>query len=151
SEMRRLLANELKRLHILEPLRAIRARIRGLGAKVRLLAVDNTSKATQDEPLLRQYRGPSRLYYEKEETETLGMPPLQAALFTWFHGCMLPTLLRNFDRASMAHGIETRMPFMDWRLVAYGFALPDTAKIGGGFTKRILRMAMEGLIPNSIR
>ena len=32
---------------------------------------------------------------------------------------VLPTILRNFDRVSMAHGIEVRMPFMDWRLVTY--------------------------------
>jgi len=64
---------------------------------------------------------------------------------------MLPTLLRQFDRASMAHGIETRMPFMDWRLVTYGFSLPEASKIGGGVTKRVLRMAMQGLVPDAIR
>jgi asparagine synthase (glutamine-hydrolysing) len=79
------------------------------------------------------------------------MTPLEAALFSWFHGSMLPTLLRQFDRASMAHGIETRMPFMDWRLVTYGFSLPETSKIGGGVTKRVLRMAMQGLVPDAIR
>src|SRR5262249_56031215 len=61
------------------------------------------------------------------------------------------TLLRQFDRASMAHGIETRMPFMDWRLVTYGFSLPEASKIGGGVTKRVLRMAMQGLVPDAIR
>ena len=38
---------------------------------------------------------------------------------------VLPTILRNFDRVSMAHGIEVRMPFMDWRLVTYTMALPE--------------------------
>jgi asparagine synthase (glutamine-hydrolysing) len=79
------------------------------------------------------------------------MTPLQAMLFCWFHKEMLPTLLRNFDRASMAHGVETRMPFMDWRLVTYSFALPETSKLGGGFTKRVLREAMKGIMPDSIR
>ena len=79
------------------------------------------------------------------------MSPLQAMLFTWFHGSILPTLLCNFDRASMTHGIEVRMPFMDWRLVTYSFALPETSKIGGGYTKRVLREAMRGLLPEPIR
>ena len=35
----------------------------------------------------------------------------------------------------MSHGIEVRMPFMDWRLVTYSFALPETSKMGGGYTK----------------
>lgn len=79
------------------------------------------------------------------------MTPFQAALFSSFHCGSLPTLLEQFDRASMAHGIETRMPFMDWRLVTYAFSLPETSKIGGGVTKRVLRMAMNGLMPDAIR
>jgi asparagine synthase (glutamine-hydrolysing) len=103
------------------------------------------------EQFLNPYLGSRRLYYDEVDARTSGMTPLQAALFTSFHGSMLPTLLRQFDRTSMAHGIETRMPFMDWRLVTYGFSLPETSKIGGGFTKRVLRMAMEGLVPDAIR
>lgn len=72
-------------------------------------------------------------------------------LYSWFHGSVLPTILRSYDRASMAHGIEVRMPFMDWRLVTYGFALPETSKIGDGYTKRVLREAMRGLMPEDIR
>jgi asparagine synthase (glutamine-hydrolysing) len=100
---------------------------------------------------LHLYVGPRRLYYAETDCRIRGMTPLQAALFSSFHGSMLPTLLRQFDRASMAHGIETRMPFMDWRLVTYGFSLPETSKIGGGVTKRVLRMAMQGLVPDAIR
>ena len=40
---------------------------------------------------------------------------------------------------------------MDWRLVCYAFALPTPSKIGEGFTKRILREAMRGILPESIR
>jgi asparagine synthase (glutamine-hydrolysing) len=111
----------------------------------------NRSAVRDLERPLDPYLGPHRLYYDEVDTRTSGMTPLQAALFTSFHGSMLPTLLRQFDRASMAHGIETRMPFMDWRLVTYGFSLPETSKIGGGVTKRVLRTAMEGLVPDAIR
>ncbi len=68
-----------------------------------------------------------------------------------FHETTLPTILRNFDRASMQHGIEVRMPFMDWRLVSYVFSLPLSSKLGGGYTKRILRDAMIGIMPDDIR
>jgi asparagine synthase (glutamine-hydrolysing) len=136
GEIKWLLRRALKRLQLLEPLRSLRARIRG------------SDKA---EPALRPYCGPPRLYSEELDVRTSGMTPLQATLFRAFHGSMLPILLRQFDRVSMAHGIETRMPFMDWRLVTYGFSLPETSKIGGGFTKRVLRIAMEGLVPDTIR
>ncbi len=59
--------------------------------------------------------------------------------------------LRDFDRLSMAHGVEVRSPFMDWRLVTFAFAIPSAHKIGGGYTKRILRDAMKGILPDSIR
>ena len=74
----------------------------------------------------------------------------EAIMYDEFHHHTLPTILRNLDRASMMHGVEIRMPFMDWRLVTYIFSLPMTSKIGNGYTKRILRDAMRGLVPDSI-
>ena len=76
---------------------------------------------------------------------------LNRRLYRMFHGTVLPTILRNFDRISMAHGIEVRMPFMDWRLVTYTMALPETSKSSGGYTKVIARRAMEGYMPETIR
>ena len=64
---------------------------------------------------------------------------------------VLPGILRNFDRATMAHGIESRMPLLDWRLVTFARSLPPDAKLGGGFTKRVLRDAIQGLVPEHIR
>jgi asparagine synthase (glutamine-hydrolysing) len=68
-----------------------------------------------------------------------------------FHADVLPTILRNFDRLSMAHGVEVRMPFMDPRLVTYTLALPDASKAGDGYTKLVARRAMAGAMPESIR
>ncbi|MBV9980798.1 asparagine synthase (glutamine-hydrolyzing) [Bradyrhizobium sp.] len=77
--------------------------------------------------------------------------PLNRRLYRMFHATVLPTILRNFDRISMAHGIEVRMPFMDWRLVTYTMALPAESKASGGYTKMIARRAMEGGMPENIR
>jgi asparagine synthase (glutamine-hydrolysing) len=76
---------------------------------------------------------------------------LNRRLYRMFHSTVLPTILRNFDRVSMAHGIEVRMPFMDWRLVTYAMALPEASKLAGGQTKMIARRAMAGRMPESIR
>jgi len=73
------------------------------------------------------------------------------SLYVDFHFTQLPTNLRDFDRLSMAHGVEVRSPFMDWRLVCLLFSLPSTTKIGSGFTKRILRDALKGILPETIR
>jgi asparagine synthase (glutamine-hydrolysing) len=72
-------------------------------------------------------------------------------LYRMLHGTVLPTILRNFDRLSMAHGIEVRMPFLDWRVVTYTVALPEQTKYAGGVSKLIARRAMTGHMPESIR
>jgi asparagine synthase (glutamine-hydrolysing) len=72
-------------------------------------------------------------------------------MYMMFHKTILPTILRNFDRLSMAHGVESRMPFMDWRLVTYVMSLPDEDKAQNGLSKYIARMAMAGEMPENIR
>ena len=62
----------------------------------------------------------------------------------------LPALLRYEDRNSMAFGIETRLPFLDYRLVEMCLSLPFRLKVRSGWTKWILRRAMSGIVPDSI-
>lgn len=74
-----------------------------------------------------------------------------AKLYTVFHKTILPTLLRNYDRYSMSQGVEIRMPFMDYRLVSFSFALPWESKIRNGYSKSIIRDAMKGIVYDDIR
>lgn len=71
-------------------------------------------------------------------------------LYVSSHASILPTLLRCYDRYSMASGVEIRMPFMDHRLVTLSCSLPWTAKLRGGFTKAIVRHAMAPYMPEAI-
>lgn len=82
--------------------------------------------------------------------ETRGLSPLKRTLHAAFHARILPAILRVFDRASMAHSVESRAPFLDWRLVTYAFSLPDSDAIGRGWTKRIQREAMRDLLPADV-
>jgi hypothetical protein len=72
-------------------------------------------------------------------------------LYRDFHHTTLPVNLRDYDRLSMAHGVEVRAPFLDYRLVSFTFSLPTTSKLGGGYTKRILRDALGDILPERIR
>lgn len=62
----------------------------------------------------------------------------------------IPALLRYADRNAMAFSIESRFPFLDYRLVEFGFSLPADMKLKDSVTKVILRKAMHGVIPNKI-
>ena len=88
--------------------------------------------------------------FHKDKTR-LRKETLRHWLYEETHYTGLTTNLRDFDRLSMAHGVEVRTPFLDWRLVCYAFSLPGHSKLGKGYTKRILRSAMRGLMPDFIR
>ncbi|MBM4017117.1 MAG: asparagine synthase (glutamine-hydrolyzing) [Planctomycetes bacterium] len=63
----------------------------------------------------------------------------------------LPQLLREEDRNSMAFSIESRLPFLDYRLVEFLFSLGPEWKVRRGMTKHILREAMRGILPDRVR
>jgi asparagine synthase (glutamine-hydrolysing) len=63
----------------------------------------------------------------------------------------LPVLLHWEDRNSMAHSIESRVPFLDYHLVEFVLGLPAEYKISDGITKKILRDSMNGLLPVNIQ
>jgi asparagine synthase (glutamine-hydrolysing) len=63
----------------------------------------------------------------------------------------LPSLLHYEDRNSMAFSIESRVPYLDVRVVEYIASLPFRQKIQRGVTKISLRRAIKGIIPELIR
>lgn len=63
----------------------------------------------------------------------------------------LPLYLRIEDRNSMAHSVEARLPFLDYRLVSFVCGLPDEWKVRGPWNKYVLRESMRGRMPESVR
>jgi asparagine synthase (glutamine-hydrolysing) len=60
-------------------------------------------------------------------------------------------LLRYEDRNSMAFNIETRLPFLDYRVVEFLMNLPASYKIHNGYSKWLLRLSMDGILPEGIK
>lgn len=59
-------------------------------------------------------------------------------------------LLHYFDRASMAHSLEVRVPFLDHELVEYCARIPTNLKVRRLRTKHVLKEAARGLVPDDI-
>ena len=76
---------------------------------------------------------------------------LNRRLYELFTISSLPALLRYEDRNSMAWAVEARLPFLDYRLVSFLFSLPPEQKIRDGVTKYVMREALRGVVPESIR
>lgn len=70
--------------------------------------------------------------------------PVRARLLDDHARAILPGLLHYGDAISMAHSIESRHPFMDFRLVEWIFRLPTRWKLHDGETKWVLREYLRG-------
>ena len=65
--------------------------------------------------------------------------------------CNLAMLLHYEDRNSMAHSIESRVPFMDVKLAECAFAMPIDYKLRDGITKYVVREGLKDVLPDKIR
>jgi asparagine synthase (glutamine-hydrolysing) len=63
---------------------------------------------------------------------------------------LVEDILTKVDRMSMAVSLETRVPLLDYRIVEFALNLPDGMKLYRGQTKRILKRAMSGRLPDEI-
>ncbi|HMB17661.1 MAG TPA: asparagine synthase (glutamine-hydrolyzing) [Candidatus Paceibacterota bacterium] len=59
-------------------------------------------------------------------------------------------LLMRADKMAMAHSVETRVPFLDKRLIELAIRIPQSLKIKNGNGKRMLKKAVKGIIPDEI-
>lgn len=65
--------------------------------------------------------------------------------------CNLAMLLHYEDRNSMAHSIESRVPFMDVKLAECAFKMPIDYKLRDGITKYVVREGLKDVLPDRIR
>lgn len=63
---------------------------------------------------------------------------------------MIQTALEIYSHGCSEFPLETRFPFIDKRLVEFCIAIPGQQKIGGGYTRAILRRALRGYLPKEI-
>ncbi|HEU5215225.1 MAG TPA: asparagine synthase (glutamine-hydrolyzing) [Gaiellaceae bacterium] len=88
--------------------------------------------------------------YRARYAETAGAPQLARLQDVDFGVYLVDDLLVKTDRASMAHSLEARVPFLDPVVTALAFALPTRLKVRGLAKKVLLRKAVEPLVPAEI-
>lgn len=81
------------------------------------------------------------------QTHLAGEPPLHQMQYVESHTRMIDFINMEVDRLSMAHSIEARAPFLDYRLWEFCASLPLTLKSGGALEKNLLRAAVQDLLP----
>jgi asparagine synthase (glutamine-hydrolysing) len=83
-----------------------------------------------------------------EEVPELGT--LDRFLYVDYRTWLLDDILVKADRASMAHGLEVRSPFLDHRLVEFCASLPAALKRRGARGKVLLQELARGLVPDAV-
>jgi asparagine synthase (glutamine-hydrolysing) len=63
---------------------------------------------------------------------------------------LVDDMLHYFDRTSMAHSLEVRVPYLDHRVVEFCAQMPTALKLSGGSTKRILKAVARGVVPDTV-
>ncbi len=92
----------------------------------------------------------SEMLVDKLYTACSTNDPLNRALCVDFETLLPDQVLAFVDRLSMAHSVEVRTPFLDYRLMEYTASLPGRLKIKHGRVKHIFKEAMRGVIPDVI-
>ncbi|HEY3491578.1 MAG TPA: asparagine synthase (glutamine-hydrolyzing), partial [Solirubrobacterales bacterium] len=88
--------------------------------------------------------------YRERYAETEGAEPLARMQDLDLGIYLVDDLLVKTDRLSMAHSLELRVPFLDPRVAEFAFSLPTRMKVRGFDKKRLLRRALEPLLPKEI-
>jgi len=142
-----------------------RGPLRNLAGRLRTMARD-AGRPTVDGSLVAQRYSSFRQYFDAADLVALGLPGLDASMVDlggYRHGTMddisrfdldhyLPgDILVKTDRASMAHGLEVRSPFLDVEVAEGCLALPPHHKVNATHEKLLLRRAFSDLWPASVR
>lgn len=88
--------------------------------------------------------------FEEHFARAAGHSLLTRIMYTDIKTNLADRYLVKEDRMTMAHSVEGRVPFLDYRLVARAFALPDRMKIRGIRTKLLLRHIARTRLPADI-
>ena len=88
--------------------------------------------------------------YRQRYRETEGAEPLARLQDVDFAIYLVDDLLVKTDRASMAHSLEARVPFLDPIVTNFAFALPRRQRVRGLSKKVLLRKAAEPLLPREV-
>jgi asparagine synthase (glutamine-hydrolysing) len=142
---------------------------RNADGRVRSELADALRRAEGDEPL---FLGNAIAFWDGEKERLLqggrgtfstsgqwaaelmcGLPagdPLQRIIHLELKNRLPELLLMRVDKMSMAHSIETRVPFLDEDLVEFVLTIPSDLQCKNGQTKYLLKQAARGIIPDEI-
>lgn len=108
---------------------------------LRVLGAEARACAQKQDPFARYREIGSRLN---------GLDSVQRMLWTDMQILLPDIFLEKVDKATMAWGVEARVPFLDHELADYVLALPAALKLEGGNPKALLKRALRDVVPDYV-
>ncbi|HKU15946.1 MAG TPA: XrtA/PEP-CTERM system amidotransferase [Steroidobacteraceae bacterium] len=93
--------------------------------------------------------GASQVFHEHVRGKTFS-DPLAMVQYLDYKTYLPGDILTKVDRASMAHSLEVRTPFLDYEFVEWASALPSSVKLRGAEGKHVLKRALEPVLPREV-
>ena len=93
-------------------------------------------------------------YTQRQQKVEPTLPPPQSereSQWRTLSSGLMAVPLEIVDPMSAVHGVETRHPFLDKRLVEYCLAIPASQKLSQGWTRMIMRRGMAGILPTEVQ
>ena len=123
-------------------------------AAKRQLAMSGRVDAAQRDRLVRgqldALDGGAALRAVERLAEGLNGDPLSETLYLDAQLALVDDMLHYFDRASMAHSLEVRVPFLDHEFVEFCATIPSDLKVRRLNTKHLLKETVRGIVPDRI-
>jgi asparagine synthase (glutamine-hydrolysing) len=88
--------------------------------------------------------------FEKFDREVAGADLLARGAYVDLKTWLVDDILVKADRMSMAHGLESRTPFLDYRIVEFAASLPSAWKLNGFAKKYVLKLSQQQRVPNAV-
>jgi asparagine synthase (glutamine-hydrolysing) len=112
---------------------------------------DAQRKALFSDELYQELKGYTALEVFREHQANFdGNDPLSLIQYLDIKTYLVGDILTKVDRASMAHSLEVRVPFLDHKFVEWTAKIPTDLKIKNGCGKYILKKAMEPHLPHDV-
>ena len=113
--------------------------------RIRAIQINNNAKKYMNTNFTKNYDTLERIKKIKNIKNILDLQKIEIQEIQLSH------LLKYADRNAMAYAIESRLPFLDYRLVEFALSVAPEYKIREGWTKNIIREGMKRKIPEQIR
>jgi len=88
--------------------------------------------------------------FEQYRDKVAHLDPIKAAQYLDMKTYLVGDILTKVDRASMAHSLEVRVPFLDHKFVEWGFGIPTQMNLQQGIGKYSLKKMLEPHLPEGV-